>query len=375
MRQLIQFLEDHLKGAAEIISTDSYVTFKRVPTATEAKHGHNFMAIDVASQGSGVRLDFDSSASILELSLAFDFFLWPGLPETPVQLVLEVNGAAKEVGMTNLRYVDFPSFSRKGELSFEKLKLELGEPGVQKRVSLWFPHNAITYISNFDLDGQVSRRISDQPKWVHYGSSISHSGEADFPTGVWPVVAGKALGLDVVNIGLGGNAFADPYMCDVILKHDPEYVSLKLGINSVNAAAHTLRTFIPAVYGLIEALVKNKPDLKVLLISPIFCPPHEDGFGPTIFDMEKRKATANPNPAPEMVPSNLNLKRIRAALEKIAENLRAAGVNISYLSGLELINEADAHYLEDDLHPNSDGYALMGNRFASHPEVLAWLGR
>ena len=375
MRQIREFLEEHLKGAAEIVASDTCVTFKRVPSSTEAKHGHNFMAIDVASQGSGVRLDFESSASSLELALAFDSFLWPGLPEVPVRLVLELNGVATHFAMTNLRYVDFPSFSRKGELNFEILKLELGEPGVQKRVTLWFPHNAITYIANIEIDGEVSRRISDQPKWVHYGSSISHSGEANYPTGVWPVVAGKALGLDVVNIGLGGNAFADPYIAEVILKHNPEFVSMKLGINSVNAAAHTLRTFIPAIFGLIESLLEKNPRLNILLISPIFCPPHEDGFGPTIFDMEKHKAMANPNPAPEMMPSNLNLKRVRTALEQVVENLKATGVSISYLSGLELIGEADAHLLEDDLHPNSDGYALMGQRFAGHPDVLAWLGR
>lgn len=375
MSQVEQFLNAHLKGAAEVISQPEYCTFKRVPSSTEAKHGNSFMATDAASQGSGVRLDFDTDASHLELSLAFDTVLWPGLPEVPVQLVVEVDAHTINFPLTNLRYLGFPEFNRVGELKFETVQVNLGEHGKQKRVTVWFPHNAISYISKLEINGQVTEHITKAPKWVHYGSSISHAGEANFPTGVWPVIAAKSLDLNLVNLGLGGNALADPYMTKVILDHNPDFVSMKLGINSVNGAAHTLRTFNPAVYGLIESLIERKPELKILLISPIFCPPHEDGFGPTVFDMQNFKATANPNPAPEMVPSNLNLKRIRQALDQVVSNFAARGITINYMSGLDLIGEADAHYLDDDLHPNSEGYALMGQRFANHPEVKAWLAR
>lgn len=375
MNQVEQFLRIHLKGAAEVVNHGDYATFKRVPSSTEPKHGHSFMATDAASQGSGVRLDFKTNASKVDLTIAFDTVLWPGLPEVPVQVVAEVDGQQQNYSLTNLRYLGFPEFNRIGDLIFEKLTIPLGSSSNHQRVTIWFPHNAISYISNIEIDGDIQSYQSTEPKWVHYGSSISHCGEANLPTGIWPVIAAKTLDLDLVNIGLGGNALADPYMAKVILDHDPEFVSMKLGINSVNASSHTLRTFIPAVYGLIEALIEKKPALKILLISPIFCPPHEDGFGPTIFDMERHVATANPNPAPEMVPANLNLKRVRMALEQIVSNLQDAKVNITYLSGLELMSDADAHFLEDDLHPNSDGYELMGQRFAANPTVLNWLGR
>lgn len=375
MNQTEKFLNDHLKGAAEICKFDGYLSFKRVPYWTEPKHGHSFMAIDAASQGSGVRLDFLTSATQMELSLAFDAVLWPGLPEVPVQLVVEVDGTETPYPFSNLRYFGFPGFTRDGDLNFSAETIDLGDSEANKRVTVWFPHNAITYISKIELNGEVSAFTPELPKWVHYGSSISHSGEANYPTGVWPVIAAKSLQLDVVNLGLGGNAMAEPYMSEVMLDHDPEFISLKIGINSINAASHTLRTFIPAVYGLIESLVSRKPDLKLLLISPIYCPPHEEGFGPTIFDTENFKATANPTPAPEIFPSNLNNTRVREALQQIASNLQGQGVSIHYLDGLELMGEADASYLDDDLHPNSDGYALIGQRFASHPQVLAWLGR
>lgn len=375
MGQTEKFLNVHLKGAAEICKFDGYMSFKRVPSWTEPKHGHSFMAIDVASQGSGVRLDFLTTATQLELSLAYDAVLWEGLPKVPVQLVVEVDGKETPYPFSNIRYLGFPGFTRDGDLNFSSKTIDLGKSEANKRVTVWFPHNAITYISKIELNGEVSAFNSELPKWVHYGSSISHSGEANYPTGVWPVIAAKSLELDVVNLGLGGNAMAEPYMSEVMLDHDPEFISMKLGINSINAASHTLRTFIPAVYGLIESLVARKPDVKLLLISPIYCPPHEEGFGPTIFDMENFKATANPSPASEMVPAHLNTKRVRDALKEVVSNLQSQGVNIRYIDGLELMGEADASHLEDDLHPNSDGYALVGQRFASHPVVLSWLGR
>ena len=47
---------------------------------------------------------------------------------------------------------------------------------------------------------------------------------------------------------------------------------------------------------------------------------------------------------------------------------------IRYLDGLSLFGEADAHLLPDDLHPNTEGYRLMGQRFhalmLSGPDAL-----
>lgn len=373
MKQSKQFLNDHLKGATEVIDLGEYLSFKRVPSATEPKHGHSFMATDAASQGSGVRLDFETSATRIELALAFDAVIFPGQPTKPVQIVVEVGEKIEHHALGNLRYLGFPEFKPQGQLNFENLEIDLGEHSAPIRVQVWFPHNAITYISKLELNGVAQKHVSNQAKWVHYGSSISHGADADYPIGVWPVHAARKLELDVVNLGLGGNALVDPYMAQVILDHNPECLSMKLGINSINSAGHILRTFIPAVYGLIDALLEKKPDLKILLISPIFCPPHEDGFGPTIFDMQNIKATANPNPAFEMFPTHLNTKRVRHALEEIVQNFQGKGVNIRYLNGLDLMGEADTHLLEDDLHPNSQGQTTIGERFAKHPQVASWL--
>ena len=76
-----------------------------------------------------------------------------------------------------------------------------------------------------------------------------------------------------------------------------------------------------------------------------------------------------------MVPTHLNTKRVREVIHAIYQELAKSDANIFYFSGLDLLGEESAHFLDDDLHPNSEGYQLMGKRFAEHPKVQEWLGR
>ena len=45
-----------------------------------------------------------------------------------------------------------------------------------------------------------------QPRWLVYGDSVAEGWVASGPSGAWPAVAGRALGLDVVNCGYAGSA-------------------------------------------------------------------------------------------------------------------------------------------------------------------------
>ena len=64
------------------------------------------------------------------------------------------------------------------------------------------------------------------------------------------------------------------------------------------------------------------------------------------------------------------VQRMRELLQMVVAARVAAGdAAIRYLDGLELFGPADAALLPDDLHPNTEGYALMGERF--HKLVLS----
>ena len=143
----------------------------------------------------------------------------------------------------------------------------------------------------------------------------------------------------------------------------PTWISLKAGINVINADSLKKRTFAPALHGFIDTVRDGKPETPFLVVSPIVCPSAEDRPGPTI-PREDRVFTTIPG-HDELRPGSLTLRRMREIIEAVVAARRAArDANLHYLDGLELFGEADVGDLPDALHPNGDGYVRMGERFA-----------
>jgi lysophospholipase L1-like esterase len=67
----------------------------------------------------------------------------------------------------------------------------------------------------------------------------------------------------------------------------------------------------------------------------------------------------------ELRLTSLTLTRLRSMAHHIVGIRNGLGDrNLHYLDGLELFGPDDAVDMPDDLHPNADGYARMGRRFA-----------
>lgn len=102
------------------------------------------------------------------------------------------------------------------------------------------------------------------------------------------------------------------------------------------------RTFIQAVIGFVKILREKHSHIPILLMSPIYASERED--------------TEN--------SAGLSIIAMRQYIEEAAARLKEAGdPNLHYINGLEIISQADASYLPDDLHPNEEGYKLMAERF------------
>ena len=230
-----------------------------------------------------------------------------------------------------------------------------------KSLSLWLPHNALVELHALAVEGgDIEPPEPFRLHWVHHGSSISHCMEADIPTGTWPVVAAHTAGVDVTNLGLGGQCHLDPFIARTIRDLNPDFISVKAGINIVNGDTMRERVFLPAAHGFLDTLREAHPATPILIISPIFCPSAEDHPGPTIPNTEgKFKIVERP---PELLDGSLSLSRIRKLLSDLVVSRNDP--HLAYLSGLELFNEHDAGDLPDDLHPNPAGYRRMGKRFA-----------
>jgi hypothetical protein len=171
-------------------------------------------------------------------------------------------------------------------------EVEEGRPGLlrfadlpagSKEVEIWLPHDEATEL--FTLRSNAALEASGhsvRKTWLHHGSSISHGSNARHPTGIWPAMAARLAGVDLLNLGLGGSALLDPFVARTIRDQQADYISVKLGINVVNMDLMRLRGFGPAVHGFLDTIREGHEATPLLVLSPILCPIHEDTPGPSL---------------------------------------------------------------------------------------------
>jgi len=235
-------------------------------------------------------------------------------------------------------------------------------PAGSKEVAIWLPHNEITKLVALRTDAPVAPvPLGDRRVWLHHGSSISHGSNAASPSTTWPALAAAAGDVELVNLGFGGSALLDPFTARAIRDTPADLISLKLGINLVNADLMRLRAFGPAVHGFLDTIREGHPTTPLFVVSPLHCPIHEDTPGPAMPVMTdgvlRFRATGEP------APGKLTLTVIRDELARIVELRSADDPNLHYLDGLDLHAESDPA-LPDDLHPDAATHRLIGARFA-----------
>jgi lysophospholipase L1-like esterase len=149
-----------------------------------------------------------------------------------------------------------------------------------------------------------------------------------------------------------------------------DIISVKIGINLVNADLMRLRAFGPAVHGFLDTIRDGHPDTPLLIVSPIYCPIHETTPGPGMFDLDalakgETKFVALGKPEETRV-GKLTLSVVREHLKAIVEQRAREDANIRYLDGQELYGALDHARLPlpDRLHPDAESHRLIGNRFA-----------
>jgi lysophospholipase L1-like esterase len=321
---------------------------------------------------SGIRLRFTTSADLINLKVRVSRLVITGIAENvrPAAFDLVVNGVESQsqeahkgniLRLTSTAPSVFSETLEAGEsdtLTFSDLGNE------SKNIEIWFPTSAIVEVNEVAASSEITASPADTRKrWLHYGSSISQSGEALRPMDAWVMRAAQLLDLNVTNFGLAGQCQLDGFVARTMAALPADLISLKLGINIVNADSMRERTFIPAVHNFLDILRTSHPTTPILIISPIWCPFHEDTPGPTM--IEGSQLFGKERPA-ELATGALTLTRVRKILEDVVS--KRSDSNLYYMNGLTLFNEGDEGDLPDKLHPNSAGYRLMGERFADLQE-------
>jgi len=365
-----------VRGAADLEPTDDGILLHRLPAPARVRANDPQLAM-VETQPAGVRLSLRTAATALELELHRTRITYRGLPARPdgrVDLAVDgavVAGAATSAG--RLVTIDMSTGSSETTdngtctVRFDAL------PPREKDLDIWLPHIERIGLVELRADAEVvPAGASGRPVWVHHGSSISQGSNAQRPTGTWPVIAARAAGADLVNLGFGGSALLDPFVARAIGAMPADAISVAIGINLVNTDVMRLRAFGPAVHGFLDAIRDGHPATPLLVISPIHCPIHEDTPGPGSFDLEalsdgvvRFRATGRPE---EARAGKLTLHTIRAELERIVTERRMNDPYLHYLDGLELYGETDGleHPLPDALHPDDATHRIIGERFADH---------
>ncbi|HPU50708.1 MAG TPA: SGNH/GDSL hydrolase family protein [Burkholderiaceae bacterium] len=359
-------------GAFDFDERPAGISPRRLPAWTRAQIPKALD--DILRMPSGVRMAFSTDSRELRLFVQTTRMVTPPQAPRPVvfDLVIDavtVRSAACEGGNTVM-------LNRADPARFELIRGDAyevvfaGLPAGDKRCELWLPHNAYVEIRGLEIDDGAALSALPAPaqrRWIHYGSSISHCMEADQPTGTWPAVAARLAGMHLHSLGFGGQCHLDPFVARTIRDADADLITLKTGINVINADSMRERVFGPAVHGFLDTIRERRPDTPIVLVSPIFCPSAEHRPGPTMPDVSGKYVTLSGHEA--IQTGCLTLTRVREVLAEVVDVRRRAGDRqLHYLNGLQLFGAADAADLPDDLHPNPAGYARMGERFVR--EVL-----
>ncbi len=223
-------------------------------------------------------------------------------------------------------------------------------PSGDKVLELWLTPATPVAVRSIEISegSDITNGEDTRLKWITYGSSITHCRTAGSPSFTWPGVVARDRNFNLTSFGFGGQCHADPMIARLIRDREADLLSIKIGINIYGGASLGPRAFRPAVIGTIATIRDGHPETPFVVCSPIWGHDRED----------------TPNSV------GLTLKQMRVEVqEAVAAFQKRGDDHLYYVDGLKLLDENLAHHLPDNLHPDAEGYRLMGENFLK--EVFA----
>ncbi|WP_349826877.1 SGNH/GDSL hydrolase family protein [Brevibacterium litoralis] len=396
-------LPDFLTGHIELEHTDDGgIIPHRLPTWARTQLADPQIDM-VEAQPAGVRLEFRTTASVVEVDAAPTRFMYRGLPPRPdglwdvvvdgvlvaqesvnggTRIVLDPRGGAPEVTREPAGTVRVEVQGASGAGSPE---------GRESTVQIWLPTHEKTEVTALRADAPVvplggaagtepaaeapspgSAPAGSRCRWVHHGSSISHGSNATSPTTTWIGRVAREQDLDVLNLGFGGSMMLDQAVARTIRDAEADLISIKVGINLVNADLMRMRAFRSALHGFLDTVREGHPETPLLVVSAIHCAIHEEVPGPGAFDpaaaAEGRMAFMVTGDAAEVPAGKLTLQTIRAEVARVCAERQEHDPHLFRVDGLDLFGAADEAELPfaDNLHPGPEAHARIAERFRSH---------
>jgi len=219
-----------------------------------------------------------------------------------------------------------------------------GLPEGEHLIELWLPQFGEFRLCSLDVsDGAyVAEFEDDRPRWITYGSSITHCRQAESPTQTWPAIVARERGLNLTSFGYGGQCHLDQMVARMMRDLPADFVSCCFAANVFGSGSLGPRSFRPAVIGQVKTIRDGHPDIPIVLMSCICLSGREGDQNAVGFTLDAMR------------------EEVAAAVEA----LRACGdENVHYVSGLDVFGPDLAHIQPDGVHPNAEGYKVLGRNF------------
>lgn len=308
------------QGAVSLETTGEWVMPWRIPYQEKGLFPPDDGLPGRAAMSAGVRIAFHSNTTEVAGGLV------PNGEPGAIDLCCDgrFTAGAERAGKDGFRFANLP-------------------PG-EKLIELWLPQMGEFRLKHLELtDGATVAPFEDtRPKWITYGSSITQCRTAESPSQTWPAIVARERGLNLTNLGFGGQCHLDPMVARVIRDLPADFISICCSINIYGGRSLSPRSFRPAIIGTVRTIREKHPATPLAVISPIISPPRE----------------TTPNAV------NFTLQAMREEVADAVARLQAHGdVNVHYVNGLDLFGAELAHLLPDDVHPNAEGYKALGRNF------------
>ena len=239
-------------GAMEFGARGDALTVSRLPAWTRSQVP-DLMRLVVATP-SGIRLRFKTDSPRVGLNFLATNLTTPPRERQPISFSLEAAGRLQRAASTkgNTIIVD-----PENPTEFELVRGDADTIwfdciNANETCELWLPHNARIELRGLLIEDGASISPPDPEtrlRWIHYGSSISHCMEADQPGEIWPAVAARIADVAVQNLGFGGQCHLDQFIARTIRDSDADLISVKAGINVLNADSMRERVYVTSFRG------------------------------------------------------------------------------------------------------------------------------
>jgi len=270
----------------------------------------------------GVRLELTGTAAALSLSIDAAGPLQRAAPTMPCALSIWLG-----TELTSTIPVQPGSHT---------VEVRLPKRGASEIVTIYLPDGLESQLGSVSWEAGSIRPAPPRPRWLAYGDSITQGWSATDPGRTWTAIAGRTLGLDVVNLGFAGAARGELASATQLARSQADVISLAFGTNCWATRAFSTEMMAEVCNSFLGTVRAGHPEVWLLVLSPIVRPDAEHAAN-------ARGAT---------------LGDLRAAMEEAVGRYLTANhdARVLLLRGAGLVSE---ELLVDGIHPGDRGHEVM----------------